>query len=70
MDFTEQVHFMEAIELREQQRVPEWTHAECMEMSVSLQELWGYSAAAETDNHRLTGFFGRLRKQRNSYENN
>lgn len=47
MFIREQQYFMEARESQERNRVPEWAHAEHLEMNVPLKELWTYASEGE-----------------------
>lgn len=50
MDIREPLRFMEEREAQGRNRVPEWVHAEHLEMNVPLKELWTYPDSLNVKN--------------------
>lgn len=57
----EQIHFTGERKLLNLKRIPEWAHAEHMEMAVPLKELWKYSDAFKRKNSIISEIIRRMR---------
>ena len=70
MDIRQGIRFMEESRDRDLAEVPEWAHAEHMEMSTPLKELWRYPDSFARENSIIKRLISNMRGFRNMKRKN